>query len=621
MCYAHRTSSPRGAALTLEILEDRLVPTLLGNNLFPADNPWNQKVTNAPVAANSASLVAAIGTTAHLHPDFGTTWNGALNGIPYNVVTGSQPGVSVTIDAWPGESDLVPIPIPSNAIIEGDPLPSAQNTTDRHLIVFDQDNNIVYETFNTQKPSETTDHQWHADAEAVWDLNKNTFRTAGNTSADAAGLPILPGLVRADEVLDQGVITHALRFTVNASQNTYVYPASHEAGSSNTSLPPMGARFRLKASFDISSYSATDRVILQALKDYGMIVADNGSSWYLSGAPSSRWDDNDLHALNNVPGSAFEAVDLTPVVSGLSQTQGALTGGTTVVITGSNFLGGAGQTQVFFGGTAAPFVNVMSDTQIVVTAPGHVAGTVAVTVRSPYGTSAQVTADSFTYSAAPTVNGTLNQRFVALLYREILQRGAGTSEVAGWAGLLDQGTPRSQIVQAFENSQEHLGILVDGLFSKLLGRPANANERPYFIGLLQTGTTVEQISQTLATSLEFNNNHSSNISFVQAVFVKVLGREASASDAAAWASAVPSLGRGGLVSTFLGSLEFRAAAIAQMYGYTPAPAVAPTSLFARLLRRTMSPAQSEINGWAGTSLDLASIEKLFAGSYEFYVGA
>ena len=144
---------PRSARPQLEVLEDRTVPTLLGNSLFPADNPWNQLVANAPVAANSATLVASIGLGAHLHPDFGTTYAGALNGIPFNVVSGTQPKVNIVIDAYAGESDLQPIPIPSGAVIEGDPLPSAQNTSDRHLIVYDQTNNIVYETWNTHKPS------------------------------------------------------------------------------------------------------------------------------------------------------------------------------------------------------------------------------------------------------------------------------------------------------------------------------------------------------------------------------------------------------------------------------------------------------------------------------------
>ncbi len=386
--------------LEVEALEERLVPTLNGDTLFPADNPWNQKITSAPVAANSATLVASIGATAHLHPDFGTTWAGALNGIPYNVVSGTQPKVNVVIDAYPTESDLVPVPIPANAVIEGDPLSSSQNTGDRHLIVFDQTNNIIYELYDAHRPSEEADGQWHADSEAVWNAAQDSFRTPGFTSADAAGLPILPGLVRPDEVLTQGVITHALRFTVPATDNTYVFPASHEAGSNNANLPPMGERFRLKASFDISSYPASDQVILQALKDYGMIVADNGSPWFLSGAPSTQWSDDTLAYLGQVPGSAFEAVDLTPIVSGLSVSSGAA--GTTVVINGQCFSGGAGLTKVYFGGTAATF-QILSDTQISVTVPSLAAGsTVDVTVVSPYGTSVKTTADRYTVTSGGT---------------------------------------------------------------------------------------------------------------------------------------------------------------------------------------------------------------------------
>src|SRR5205807_9991942 len=195
---------------------------------------------------------------------------------------------------------------------------AAQNTGDRHMLVYDKDNNIVYETFNTHRPAEEPDGQWHADAEAVWDLKKDSFRPPTFTSADAAGLPILPGLVRPDEVLDQGAITHAIRFTVPSSRDQYVFPASHQSGSNNAALPRMGEPFRPKQSFDISGFSPANRVILQALKDYGMIVADNGSGWYISGEPSSRWDDSDLHALGALKGSNFEAVDLSPVVSGVS---------------------------------------------------------------------------------------------------------------------------------------------------------------------------------------------------------------------------------------------------------------------------------------------------------------
>jgi hypothetical protein len=386
--------SPR--TLFLEELERRIAPSLAGSQLFPADNPWNQQITNAPVAANSATLVASIGKFSPFHPDFGTTYAGALDGIPINIVTGSQPKIPVTIDAYADESDLLPIPIPNNVVIEGDPLPSAQNTGDRHMLVYDETNNILYETFNTHRPSETGSG-WHADSEAVWNLNADSFRTPGWTSADAAGLPILPGLVRPDEVLDQGKITHALRFTVPATDNAYVFPASHVAGSHDPSLPRMGERFRLKASFDISGFSPTNQLILQALKDYGMIVADNGSAWYLSGEPSTRWSDDDLHQLTQLVGSDFEAVDLTPIVTALLVSSSTAQGGTQIVIAGQNFSGGAGLTQVWFGSTLATTVTIVSDTQMVVTTPAHVAGTVDVTVHAGYGASATSSADRFTF--------------------------------------------------------------------------------------------------------------------------------------------------------------------------------------------------------------------------------
>ncbi|HEY2893925.1 MAG TPA: IPT/TIG domain-containing protein [Pirellulales bacterium] len=373
--------------------------TLSGNALFPADNPWNQVISAAPVAGNSSTLVSSIGASSALHPDFGTVYQGANIGIPYNVVSGTQPKVQVVVDAYADESDVVPVPIPTSAAIEGDPLPSSQNTGDRHLIVYDKDNNIAYELFNVHRPSETADGKWPADSEAVWDMSRDLFRMPGDTSADAAGLPILPGLVRPDEVLDQGVITHALRFTVPRSDSSYVFPASHQAGVSNASLPRMGERFRLKQDFDISGFSAANRVILQALKDYGMIVADNGSAWYLSGSPSSRWNDDDLHRLSSLVGSNFEAVDLKPVVTGLDRAGGSVAGGTVVTIQGKDFSGTAGQLQVFFGATPATQVSVISDSTIRVTAPAHVAGTVHVTVRTPYGTSATNTADQFTFGA------------------------------------------------------------------------------------------------------------------------------------------------------------------------------------------------------------------------------
>ena len=292
------------------------------------------------------------------------------------------------------------MPIPAGAVIEGDPLPPAQNDGDRHLIVYDKDNNIAYELYNVHRPSETADGKWHADSEAVWDMSQNSFRTPGDTSADAAGLPILPGLVRPDEVLDQGVINHALRFTVPDSRNSYVFPASHQAGVNNARYPRMGERFRLKQSFDISGFSAANRVILQALKDYGMIVADNGSGWYLSGEPSSRWNDDDLHELTSMLGSNFEAVDLTPDRDRAWTRR-----------PGPRRRHGGDHSRPEFFRRRRPIarsssarrrprsVTILSDTMLVATSPAHAAGTVDVTVQTPYGTSATAAADQFTFTS------------------------------------------------------------------------------------------------------------------------------------------------------------------------------------------------------------------------------
>jgi hypothetical protein len=255
----------RAPTLSVEGLESRLVPS----TFFPADNPWNQVITNAPVAANSALLVNTIGASLSLHPDFGTMYAGYFWGIPYETVHGnSLPKTSVVIDAYASESDIQPVPLPANAtdpnsgVIEGDPLSTAQNTGDRHMLIYDQDNSLLYEFYNTHRPSETADGKWHADAEAVWHTNADWFRTPGWTSADAAGLPIAPGLVSYNEV-QNGVIDHALRFTVVHTRNSYIFPASHEASnSSSASYPRMGERFRLKASVDISKYPAVDQVIL-----------------------------------------------------------------------------------------------------------------------------------------------------------------------------------------------------------------------------------------------------------------------------------------------------------------------------------------------------------------------
>jgi hypothetical protein len=284
--------------------------SLHGKRLFPADNPWNQDISNSPVDPNSANLIKSIGIDDRLHPDFGTVWNGAPNGIPYVVVAGAQPLVPLSFRSFGSESDPGPYPVPRDAPIEGGP--NAKG--DRHVLVIDRDRWKLYELFSASPVNNGV--SWIAGSGAVFDLNSNALRPEGWTSADAAGLPIFPGLVRYDEVMEQREIKHALRFTVGRSRRAYVYPARHFAsGDPDPNLPPMGMRVRLKASFDISSYSAANQVILRALKKYGMFVADNGPGWFLSGAPDPRWSNDDLSLLKNIKGFNFEVVRMGPVVT------------------------------------------------------------------------------------------------------------------------------------------------------------------------------------------------------------------------------------------------------------------------------------------------------------------
>jgi len=276
--------------------------TVGGCPLFPADNIWNRDISSLPVHPNSANFIVGIGLTSHVHADFGSgLYNGAPIGIPYIVVSGSQPYVPVSFN-YAGESNPGPYPIPSNAAVEG----GSQSSGDRHVIVVDSGTCRLYEMYASYPQSNGS---WKAGSGAVWSLNSDSLRPSTWTSADAAGLPILPGLVRYDEIAS-GVINHALRFTVNSTQSAFLWPARHYASSStNPNLPPMGLRLRLKANVNISSFSRTNQIILTALKRYGMIVADNGSSWYISGAPDNRWNNDDLHILGAIPGSDFEAVN------------------------------------------------------------------------------------------------------------------------------------------------------------------------------------------------------------------------------------------------------------------------------------------------------------------------
>ena len=271
--------------------------------IFPADNPWNQRVDDLPVHPRSDEMVQSIGSDEGLHPDFGSgNWEGAPIGIPYTVVSSDQDKVPVSF-RYDDESDPGGYPIPPDVPIEGGP----NSRGDRHILLVDKDDCKLYELFAAYPKNDGPG--WRAGSGAIFDLNSNALRPRGWTSADAAGLPILPGLARYHEV-DDGVIDHALRFTVERSRRHYVYPARHFASDlTNRNLPAMGQRFRLKKGFDISGYPRQVRVILVALKRYGMIVADNGSDWYISGAPDPGWNNDALHELHDIEGRHFEVVD------------------------------------------------------------------------------------------------------------------------------------------------------------------------------------------------------------------------------------------------------------------------------------------------------------------------
>jgi len=274
-----------------------------GCPMFPADNPWNVRVDGAPRRSDSTAIINRIQADGgdNLHPDFGANQS---YGIPFVVVPQGQPLVSVRVTDYPDESDPGPFPIPSDAPVEAG--------SDAHVLVLQQGTCQLHELYGAARDASG----WHAAQASTFDLRSNALRPEGWTSADAAGLPILPGLVRCDEVTN-GAIDHAIRVTMSRTRRAYIHPATHVASGDNAAdLPPMGLRLRLKGDFDLSGYTGQARVILQAFQRYGMLVADNGSNWYFQGAPGPCWNDDDLNQLKRVPGTAFEAVDTGPVITG-----------------------------------------------------------------------------------------------------------------------------------------------------------------------------------------------------------------------------------------------------------------------------------------------------------------
>ena len=278
--------------------------------IFPADNPWNTDISALPVDASSTTLLNNCGGAGRrVHADFGTVWDGAPNGIPYVLVGGTQARVPVSF-YYADESDPGPYPVPANAPVEGGP----NGTGDRHVIVIDTTNKRLFELFDARPVNGGA--SWTAGSGATWDLTSNAVRPAGWTSADAAGLPIFPGLVRYDEAVVKGAINHALRFTCPTTRKAYVHPARHWASSqTSAAYPPMGMRVRLKANVDISTYPPEVRVILTALKKYGMFLADNGSGMFISGSPDSRWSDDNLATMGRLTNANFEVVQMGTIVT------------------------------------------------------------------------------------------------------------------------------------------------------------------------------------------------------------------------------------------------------------------------------------------------------------------
>lgn len=306
-----------------------------GCPLFPPDNIWNVPIDTLPVDPQSSAYIASIGANVGLHPDFGTFWEGAPIGIPFVVVPHDQPLVAVSF-LYDDESDPGPYPIPADAPIEGGP----GSDGDRHILIVQcAEDGAPCTLWELWAAYPEADGTWSAGSGARWDLSSHALRPDTWTSADAAGLPVLPGLVRYEEVLG-GEIRHALRFTCSQTRNEHVWPARHDASdSTDPSHPPMGQRFRLKADVDISGFAPELRTILQAMKTYGIILADNGSNWYLSGEHDPRWDDELLSDLSAIKGSSFEAVDVSSLQ--LDPDSGQAQQAPRADLTGDGLVGGA----------------------------------------------------------------------------------------------------------------------------------------------------------------------------------------------------------------------------------------------------------------------------------------
>jgi hypothetical protein len=483
----------------------RPVPEAPGCPDFPADSYWHADVRALPVHPSSATYLASIGLDAEVHADFGSgLWDGGPIGIPYTVADASTPRVQVTFD-YADESDPGPYPIPANAPIEGGP----DSDGDRHVLVVDRDACRLYELYAAYPNGDGT---WRAGSGAQWDLRSNALRPATWTSADAAGLPILPGLVRYDEVA-AGVIDHAIRVTVPATQDSFVWPARHQAGDDDPSLPPMGLRLRLKASVDVAGFPVQVQPILRAMQTYGLIVADNGSPWYLSGAPDERWDNDVLHAMDVLTGRDFEAVDTSslPVSPDSGQVAGASTPpppadlGAYVDAVYRDFLGRAPDAggRAHWAGRLAAGLPRSQFTLAVARSPEWLGAAVTFLYdlalgRAPDGAGlehwrgqlaaglpvADVAAVLLGSDESFSLGGGTPEGYVDRLYQRVLGRAADEGGRASWVAAIRAGQPRSVLAGALFQSEEHRTSRVVGTYARFLGRSPDAPGRAYWVGQL-----------------------------------------------------------------------------------------------------------------------------------------
>ncbi len=536
-----RASKSLAAMLLAVGSQAHALATVAGCPALPFDNVWNARVDSLPVHPASDAYIATIGASLGFHMDFGSgLWDGAPIGIPFVVVGGTQPKVPVTFD-YADESDPGPYPIPPDAPIEG----GAAASGDRHVLVVDRDNCILYEVFAAYPQNGGA--SWTAGSGARYDLRSNALRPSGWTSADAAGLPILPGLVRYDEVAS-GAIEHALRFTAPQTQRAFVWPARHFASTSTDSAhPPMGMRFRLKASYDVSRFSPQARAIAQAMKTYGLILADNGSPWYVSGAPDEHWSNDVLHELDALRGADFEAVDTSPLMLNPDSGQVAVA------------LSCAGDGD---GDGMPDCVELLEG-------------------RDP------AVKDNDIFS--------VSRWFAMQQYRDFLAREGDAAGVTHWQGELSSGaTTRERMVETFFASAEFQGAIapVARLYFAYFLRIPDYAGLTHWIGQFRAGMPLGTISQHFADSAEFSQRYGSlgNAAFVGRVYENVLGRPPDSAGLAHWTAQLDSgaMTRGQLMAAFSESAEYRALVANEIY---------VTMMYVGMLRR--SPEADGFAFWVG----------------------